>query len=153
MNWVQAHLVLNHLPVVGTWIGAGLLAWGLLTRKEDVRRAALGLLAMVALSAVPAFFSGIGAEERVAELPGISSAEISDHEAAAVVALAGCMLLGVVAVAALLVSRRRQAVPAGWLATVLCLALLCSAILAQAAHLGGMIRHPEIRGGPAQSLG
>ena len=152
MDWIQAHLLLNHVPVIGTWIGAFVLVYGLVTRKEETRRVALGILALVALSAVPAFFSGAQAEDRAESLPGVSSAEVSEHESAADFALAGCMVLGVVAIAALVASRRRPAVPTAWLAVVLGLALLCSAILARTAHLGGMIRHPEIRGGSSESL-
>ena len=152
MDWIQVHLLLNHVPVIGTWIGTGVLVWGLVARKEETRRLALGLLAIVAIAAAPTFFSGSGAEERAEALPGVSSAEVSEHESAADFALAGCMVLGVVAIAALLVSRKRQAVPAGWLAAVLCLALFCSALLARTAHLGGAIRHPEIRGGPSEPL-
>jgi hypothetical protein len=152
MDWIQAHLLVNHVPVIGTWLGSAVLVWGLVVRKEEVRRLALGLLAIVALAAAPAFLSGSEAEDRAQELPGVSSAQISEHESAADFALAGCMILGIVAIAALVVSRRRPAVPAGWLAAVLCLALLCSAILARTAHLGGAIRRPEIRGGPAEPV-
>ncbi len=105
MDWIQVHLLLNHVPVIGTWIGTGVLVWGLVARKEETRRLALGLLAIVALAAAPAFFSGSEAEERAEALPGVSSAEVSEHESAADFALAGCMVLGVVAIAALLVSR------------------------------------------------
>lgn len=152
MDWIQAHLLLNHVPVIGTWIGAGALIYGLLARREEARRLALGLLVVVALSAVPAFFSGSEAEERAEQLPGVSSAEVSEHEAAATFALGGCLLVGLVAITALLVSRRRPAIPTGWLVAVLVLALWCSAVLARTAHLGGMIRHPEIRGGFSAQL-
>jgi hypothetical protein len=152
MDWIQGHLLINHLPVIGTWVGTGVLAWGLVIRKEDVRRLALGLLAVVALSAAPAYLSGSEAEDRAEKLPGVSSAEISEHEAAANFALGGCVVLGLVAVGVLLVFRRQEAIATGWLAGVLCLALVCSAMLARTAHLGGEIRHPEIRGGPAEPL-
>lgn len=152
MDWIQAHLLLNHVPVIGTWIGAGMLIFGLLARREEARRLALGLLVVVALSAVPAFFSGSEAEDRAEQLPGVSSAEVSEHESAAAFALGGCLLVGLVAITALLVSRRRPAIPTGWLVAVLVLALWCSAVLARTAHLGGMIRHPEIRGGFSAQL-
>ncbi len=152
VDWIQAHLIINHVPVVGTWLGAGVLVYGLVARQEQVRRLALGLLAIVALSAAPAFFSGAEAEDRAEGLPGVSSADVSEHESAADFALAGCMVLGLVAAVALFVSRRRTAVPTGWLVAVLVLALWCSAVLARTAHLGGLIRHPEIRGGPSEAL-
>jgi hypothetical protein len=151
MDWIQGHLLINHLPVIGTWIGTGVLAWGLVIRKEDVRRLALGLLAIVALSAAPAFLSGSEAEDRAEGLPGVSSSEISDHESAATWALGACVVLGLAAIGVLLACRRK-AIPAGWLAGVLCLALVCSALLAWTAHLGGAIRHPEIRGGSSAPL-
>jgi hypothetical protein len=152
MDWIQGHLLINHLPVIGTWIGTGVLAWGIVTRKEEVRRLALGLLAIVALSAAPAYLSGSEAEDRAQDLPGVSSADVGDHEAAASVSLGGCVVLGLVAIGILLVFRRQKAIAAGWLAGVLCLALVCSALLAWTAHLGGVIRHPEIRGGLSEPL-
>jgi len=153
MSWIQLHLLINHVPVIGTWLGTGALLFGLLSRREEARRLALGLLAIVALAATPAFLSGSESEDRAQQLPGVSSADISEHESSADFALGGCVLLGVVAIAALFVSRRRAAIPAGWLAAVLVLALLCSAILARTAHLGGEIRHPEIRSGSSQPPG
>ena len=146
MDWIQGHLLINHIPVIGTWIGTGVLVWGLIIRKEDVRRLALGLLAVVALSAAPAFLSGSEAEDRAESLPGVSSADVSDHESAATWALGGCVVLGLAAIGVLL-AFRRKAIPTAGLAGVLGLALVCSALLGWTAHLGGEIRHPEIRSG------
>jgi hypothetical protein len=152
MDWIQVHLLLNHVPVIGTWLGTGVLVYALVARREESRRLALGLLAIVALSAAPTFFSGSEAADRAEALPGVSSADVSEHEEAADFALASCTIVGLVAIAALVVSRRRPAVPRAWLTAVLLLALWCSAVLARTAHLGGLIRHPEIRGGSSQSL-
>ncbi len=152
MDWIQVHLLLNHVPVIGTWLGTGVLVYGLVARREESRRLALGLLAVVALTAGPTFLSGSQAEDRAEGLPGVSTADVSEHEAAADFALAACAIVGLVAIAALVVSRRRPAVPRAWLAAVLLLALWCSAVLARTAHLGGLIRHPEIRGGASQPL-
>jgi hypothetical protein len=152
MDWIQAHLLFNHVPVIGVWIGALVLAWGLVKRKDETRRLALGLLAILALSAAPVYLSGNEAEDRAESLPGVSVVQVSDHESAASVALAGCVLLGLVAAAVLVAFRRRETIATGWLTGVLGLALVCSALLAWAAHLGGEIRHPEIRGAFSRML-
>ena len=145
MSWIEVHLAVNHLPVIGTWVAAALLAWGVLVKKEDVRRVALQVLVLVALSAVPAYLSGSRAEESAEHLSGVSSADVGDHEEAAGIALGSCLLLGLSASAALLLFRQPRQVPLPWLGGVLVLAVLCSGVLAWTARLGGRIRHPEIR--------
>ncbi len=152
MDWIQAHLLVNHVPVIGVWIGSAVLAWGIVTRRAETRRLALGLLAILALSAAPAYLSGSEAEDRAEALPGVSAADVSDHETAASIALGGCTVLGLAAAAVLLGFRRRESIGTGWLAAVLALAIVCSALLAWTAHLGGEIRHPEIRGASSQVL-
>ncbi len=144
MNWIQLHLLLNHVPVIGTWLGTGLLVYGLVRRSEEARRLALGFLAVVALAGAPTFFSGSQAEDAAEKLPGVMTAMVSEHEAAADFALGWCTVLGLVAIAALVVSRRRPAIATGWLVAVLVISLFCSAVLARTAHLGGLIRHPEV---------
>jgi hypothetical protein len=154
MSWIEWHLAVNHLPVIGTWVATALLAWGLLVKKEDVRRLALGVLVLVALSALPAYLSGSKAEESAGTLPGVSSADVADHEEAAGVAVGGCVLLGLASSSALLLFRQPRQIPLPWLLGVLAFAILCSAVLAWTAHLGGAIRHPEIRdAGPVLAPG
>lgn len=69
MNLTHLHLLLNHLPVVGTICGAGLLAFTLSRRSNDLKRAALGLLVISALVAIPAYLTGEPAEDGVKGLP------------------------------------------------------------------------------------
>ena len=42
MNAAHLHLMVNHLPVVGTPVILALLLWGLVRRSRDIQRAALG---------------------------------------------------------------------------------------------------------------
>ena len=152
MNGAHFHLVLNHVPVIGSIFGAGLLAWMLVRGKAEGRRVALAALVVVALASVPAYFTGEPAEDTIEHQPGVEERRIEQHEAAAKFALAGALVTGVVAFAGLVVFRRKEPAP-GFLALVLLLNLVSVAIFARTANLGGEIRHPEIRAGATAAGG
>lgn len=151
MNAAQLHLMLNHVPVVGTVFVMVALGAGLWLRKPDLVRFALALLVGVALAAVPVFFSGEPAEERVEHLAGVSERAIAAHEDAARTAAAALGALGLVALGGLVFARRRD-VPRRFAAVLLVLTLALGGAMAWTAHLGGAIRHPEIRGGDTTAM-
>jgi len=145
MNLTHLHQLLNHLPVVGTICGLGLLAFALWLRSNDLKRAALGLLVISALVAIPAYLTGEPAEDGVKGLPGVSKVLIEQHEEAAGVALGGVVVVGVVALTGLLWFRGKQLMPAWFGVVALMSALVVSGLLAWTANLGGQVRHTEIR--------
>jgi hypothetical protein len=144
MNAVHLHLIVNHLPVVGSLFAAGLLLFALARREGSIRRLALGSLLLVALTALPAYLSGEPAEEAIENRPGIEELRVERHEDLARVALIGLELAGAIALAALIIFRRR-AIPGSLLAVALIVDLGAAALLARVATLGGEIRHEEIR--------
>ena len=151
MNWAHLHLLSNHLPVVGMVFGLGLLGWALLRRNEVVQRVALGTFVIVALLALPAYFTGEPAEEVVEDSVGVAEASIEAHESAALVALVGAELVGLLALAALYRARGGRAPSVLVPRAVLVAAIVTSGWMAWTANLGGRIRHAEIRPGTAQS--
>ena len=137
--------MLNHVPVLGTAFGLGLVGWALLRRSEELKRISLGIFIIVALLAIPAYLTGEPAEELVENLPGVSKSSIEQHEEAAQVAFAGVLIVGVAALGGLIFFRHDKAIP-NWLAViVLVLSLIVFTLMARTADLGGLIRHPEIR--------
>jgi hypothetical protein len=146
MNTVHLHLLMNHLPVVGTVIGALLLALALLRRSDELARISLGLFGLLGLVAVLVYLTGEPAEDAIEKLPGISDSLIDRHQDAALVATILVGAIGALALASLLIYRRR-ALPR-WV-TVLGFgaALVASSGMAYTANLGGQIRHTEIRSG------
>lgn len=146
MNPAQIHLALTHLPVVGALLAAAALSIGAVTRNPATRRAGLALLLFAGLSAIPTHLTGEGAEEIVEERVGVSEAIIERHEDAAGYALALVLLGGAVAAGSLLAAwlGREQAARALF-AGALALALVDTVVLGWVAHLGGEIRHDEIR--------
>lgn len=145
--------MLNHLPVIGTSFGLGLLGWALLRRSEELKKISLGIFIIVALLAIPAYLTSEPAEELVENLPGVSKTSIEQHEEAAQVAFAGVLIVGVSALGGLLFIRRDKAIP-NWLAIiVLVLSLIVFVLMARTANLGGLIRHTEIRPEVHRSMG
>ena len=146
MNTVHLHLLLNHLPVVGTVIGTLLLAVALLRRSDELGRISLGLFGLLGVIALGVYLTGEPAEDAVEKLPGVSHALLDRHQDAALVATIVLGVIGAAALASLLLYRRR-ALPR-WV-TVLGFgaALAASATMAYTANLGGQIRHTEIRAG------
>jgi uncharacterized membrane protein len=146
MNWAYAHLLLNHLPVLGSFLGLGLLLAGLVRRSPALSRAALWTLLATALLGIATFWTGERAEELVEELPGVEHELIHEHEEAAEQARIAFLAAGALALAAL-VFRREGAARRALLGLTLVVALVAAVLLARAANLGGPIRHPEIRSG------
>ena len=146
MNATHLHLLLNHVPVLGTVLGLGLLAFASWRRSEEIKRAALGLFVIAALVAIPTYLTGEPAEDTVESLPGVTHPLIERHEEAAVVAFTGMLGLGVVALAGLFFFRRQRPVPAWFGIVTLAAALVVSGLMGWTASLGGRVRHTEIRG-------
>ena len=152
MTPVHLHLLLNHLPVIGTVIAVCLLAFALLRGDDRTGRVSLGLLAVLAAVAVVAFLTGEPAEEAVEHLPGVSGPLVERHEEAALLATIALGVVGAASAGWLLLFRRRplrRPVMLGLLAA----ALVPAGAMAYAANLGGQIRHAEIRPGAAAAAG
>jgi uncharacterized membrane protein len=144
MNWAHVHLMLNHLPVLGTIFGLLLLGWAVLRRNEALQRVALATFVFTALAAVLVYLTGEPAEELVEDLAGTAKQAIEAHEEAAVVALIAIEALGALALAALVLFRKRG-IPRPLAGGALVFALATAGWMAQTANLGGRIRHAELR--------
>lgn len=149
MSTVHLHLLLNHIPVIGTVIALCLLGYAALRRDDRLVRVCLGLFAVLALAAVAVFLTGEPAEEAVEGLAGVSESIIERHEDAARLATIALAALGLLSVVTLLRFRRR-AMPAWTAAAFLVLALVPVLTMARTANLGGQIRHSEIRAETAE---
>lgn len=114
--------------------------------SDDGRMVSLAALVLVALVALPVYFTGESSEDRVEKLPGVSEAVTDRHKDAAGVALAGAEMLGAIGVAGLVLVVRR-AMPRWFIPATLALTIVGGGLMAWTANLGGQIRHTEIRAG------
>jgi uncharacterized membrane protein len=149
MNLAHLHLLLNHVPVLGTAFGLVLLVAALLTKNIMLQKVALTVFVVSALFALPVYFSGEPAEEIVEHLPGVAEPLIQQHESAAKLAILAMAALGLVSVIALAMARHRNF--SRLVIAACCVATLTFGLMARTANLGGEIRHPEIRSGFAAS--
>lgn len=147
MNWAHLHLLLNHVPVLGTVFGLGLLTYAIMRRSDHLKRAALNVFIAVALIALPVYFTGEPAEEVVEDTAGVSKGTIDAHEESALVSLLGVEALGVIALAGLVIARRGRPVSPRVAGIALTAAIATAIAMAWTANLGGRIRHPEIGAG------
>lgn len=97
MNQAHLHLLLNHVPTVGLAVGLGLFVRALLGKSEDLTRASLVVLFLVALTAIPAYVSGSAAQFVLRDHPEVSQDVIAAHQDAAMLALIFMALTGLAA--------------------------------------------------------
>lgn len=62
MNPAHLHLMLNHIPVLGTAFCMVLVGSALIQKSEELKRVSLGAFVIVALLAIPAYLTGEPAE-------------------------------------------------------------------------------------------
>lgn len=106
MNPAHLHIILNHVPVIGMPFAAGLLAYGLLRKSEEVKKASLLAFVAIAVLTIPTFLAGKAAEDVVEHLPGVSEQLIENHEGAALIGLIATLMFGAISLAGLLLSGR-----------------------------------------------
>jgi hypothetical protein len=106
---------------------------------------------VVALLTLPAYISGVGAYRELRDTPGVSDIAMRMHQDAALLGFAVTECAGLAAWIALWQLRRHGRAARGIVAAATLLSVVAIATMAGAANLGGEIRHPEIRSGPAQT--
>ena len=145
MSAVHLHLLVNHIPILGTGFCLLLLIAALVRRSQDLMGAALVGLAVVGVAAAPTYFSGEKAETSVKPLPEVSNVIMEEHEEAALYAALTAGGVGALALGTLLAFRGGRPRP-GWLTAVLVIGTVLSmAMMVRTGNLGGKVRHSEIR--------
>lgn len=144
VNMPHLHLLLNHVPTVGSVVGIGLFVLGLVRRGDHLTRASFEVLFLVAVVTFPAYLTGVAAEVSVAGRPEFSPAAMRAHHEAALPAFVLMQLTGALAWVGLW-QHRRASRSAAWVQpAILACAVLTLLLMARAANVGGEIRHPEI---------
>lgn len=142
MNLPHLHLLLNHVPTVGTLIAVALLVMSLLRRNDGLKRISLELFCVIGLLTLPAYLSGLASQAGLEEL-GASAELIQRHHDAAF--QASILMLATGFVAWLGLWRARRGVPSALnVPAVLVLSVVTVVLMGRAATMGGEIRHPEI---------
>lgn len=147
MSWGHLHLVLNHVPVIGTFLSLLLLLVAFVRKSEELKKVTLALLVLIALVTIPVYLTGESAEEMIEHFPDISEAMIERHENAALFSLIAVEVAGIIALAGLLIFGRKKGLGNLLALVTLALSMIGGGLLAWTANLGGQIRHTEISSG------
>src|SRR5262245_11168891 len=146
MNLAHLHLLLNHFPTVGFAVGMSVFVAALVGKNVDLKQKSLAAIVMIALLALTVYVSGSAAQKAIANNSGVSGAEITSHQDAALLAIIFLQLTGAAAWLALWESSRNPK-PVSWaVVPVVVLSIMTFLLMARAADLGSRIRHPEIGG-------
>ena len=153
MNLAHLHLLLNHFPVIGTLIGLGLYVGSIIGKSEDLKRAGLVLFLGIA-SLVDSYVSErqccpAGDQDSPRHLanldrraPGRGLARLCVH--------GGDGRLRLVRTVA---ASPQLSFGPGTLYAVLLLSVVTAGLMANAANIGGAIRHSEILAGSDAAAG
>jgi len=144
LNLAHLHLLLNHVPTIGSVAALGLFVIAFIRRDEGLKLVGLEVLFLIALLSFPAFFTGIAAFSKLRGQPGVSEAAIRLHEDVAIYGFTWMEIAGFIGWVALWQARRRGRAARGLVTTTFVLLIVAFAVMARAANLGGDIRHPEI---------
>lgn len=147
MNFNDAHyhLLLNHLPILGTLIGLLTLVAGFLFKNVWIKRTGLGILVFACISAFPANLTGEGAEEMVEDMPGVTKAIIHEHEEIAEKFILLTSALGLLSLITLFLDIKNKPFAKYGYLLVLAVSGVVFAVSFKLGISGGEIRHTEIR--------
>jgi uncharacterized membrane protein len=151
MSQVHLHLLITHLPVFGSILGALVLGYGLWAKSNSTKNAAYFLFIISAIGTAIAYLTGEGAEEATEKISGVSENMIKLHEDSAMYALVSLVVLGLVAVFALAATRFKTNLIQSTATITLVLSLMSFGLVARTGYLGGQIRHTEISTGAGQN--
>ncbi|WP_295716143.1 hypothetical protein [Mucilaginibacter sp.] len=145
MNQTHIHLLITHLPIIGSILGGLVLIHGIWTKSHQVLIAAYNVLIVSAIGAVIAYATGEGAEDGVENIPGIAKSMIDQHEDSAVISLIALIILGAISVIGLLITLKKSSLIRPVALVALFISLVGFGLIARTGYLGGQIRHTEIQ--------
>ena len=151
-NLPHLHLLLNHVPTLGTTVALGLLIVAYIRRDEPLKLVGLEVLFAIAVLTLPVYMTGVAAFQKLRDQPGISNTTIHLHQDVALFGFIWMEFAGFIGWVALWQARRRGRAAAGMVAAATALTIVALVVMSRAANLGGDIRHPEIGGAVATAI-
>lgn len=125
-------------------VGLIVMVIAMVNKNDTLTKTAFYFVFFAGVFSIPVFFSGEGAEEIVEHLPGVSEELIEEHEALATLAFPLVSTAAIFSITGLMLYKKKKILYATKL-FVLVLSMATAGIMVATAHLGGKIRHPEIR--------
>lgn len=150
MNDAHLHLLVNHFPIIGLFLGTLILLAGLIFRSRATRVVSLFVILVSASFSFIAFSSGEGAEEVVEHMSSMTREGhdlIHEHEEEAEGFMPFVWGLLILCLAGLFMEWKKMKFALYVQILVLLIALAGCYAVSQVGNSGGEISHPEIRKG------
>lgn len=147
MNETHIHLLINHLPIVGSILGGLVLGYAIWTKNVQTSIAAYNVLILSSVGAIIAYTTGEGAEEAIENIQGISKNALDEHEDFAIVSLYGLIATGFSALVGLFTAWKKSPLARVMTIVTLCISLIAFGLVGRTGYLGGQIRHTELSNG------
>lgn len=145
MNGAQLHLALNHFPIILSLVTVVISSWGLFCKNSEIKKVGLSLIIATAVFAGVAFLTGEPAEDVLEKWPSLSKQLVHEHEEAGEAAFIIAVVAGVFALAAVFLNKKRSSLAHYAFLLSLAIVTLSAVAFLRTAHLGGVIKHEEIR--------
>lgn len=146
MEVSHIHIVINHVPLLGTAFGLILLISGLIFKNKSLEKVGLITFVVIGLATIGTYFSGKKAIGPIKEIAGTSREAIHEHSDMAETALylmLGLMLASLTVLIVQWRSKTRKTGPMNGI--VIVLAITTFVFMSIVNNLGGKVRRPELR--------
>jgi uncharacterized membrane protein len=144
MNQTHIHLLITHLPIFGSMLGALVLLHGIGAKSDQTKIAAYYVFILSAIGATVAYLTGEGAEEVVEKIQGVVEESIKTHEDSASVTLISLIILGTASIIGVYLTFKKSIYTSSTAFIVLFVSVFSFILVARTGYLGGKIRHTEI---------
>jgi uncharacterized membrane protein len=144
MNQTHIHLLINHLPIIGSILGALVLIHGIGVKSNQTIIAAYYIFILCALGAAIAYLTGEAAEESIENIQGVVKSSIEPHEEFALYSLISLIVLGIGSIAGLFLTWKDSPYIKNTSFVILFISMVSFALVARTGYLGGLIRHTEL---------
>lgn len=152
MSIIEIHLILNHIPIIGVAFVSAELLIGLVWKNTFLQKVSLYFLIAFAIISIAVYFSGLGSEDLVKALPGVSNVYLQLHEKVARISSVTVWFIGGLTVLGLVFLREREELFKYFVRGVFAMSLLSTGLFVLTGYLGGQITHEEIRSTLAEGL-
>ncbi|TDD94919.1 hypothetical protein [Flavobacterium cellulosilyticum] len=153
MNDAHLHLVVNHFPIIGTFIGLGILFVGLILKNKSVKNTAFVLFIFSAIFAALSMATGDGAEKIAEKFPDVTKFIIHEHEEMAEKLALVLYLLGVIAIGGIYFNTKNHSKSTLVSFLAFTVAVLAVLLAIETGTTGGEVRHTEIRPDNINAIG
>lgn len=144
MTAAHWHLIVNHLPIIGTTISTFLLITGLLLKNGQLKLISVVLILIMSVFGFITHETGEKAEAEINKDLTVNEAAIEAHEEAAKPAFIVHNIAGLLSITALLLYKKKKKVFNIIGISIVIISLSAAGLMSYAGYLGGKIRHSEL---------